>query len=151
MKDLIFGAVFIVLGISVIILAREFPVIPGMKYGADLFPTLIAIGMIIGGGVLSLNALVRLRQTGVVFHFPANMLRSSMGVLLPGLVVAAYALFSETFGSALIMWGGMLVLLLQQGIRRLPALAISVVATAVIILSFGYLLKVPLPTGPLGF
>ena len=44
MKDLIFGTTFIVLGITVIILAREFPVVPGMQYGADLFPTLIAIG-----------------------------------------------------------------------------------------------------------
>lgn len=151
MKDLIFGTTFIVLGITAIILAREFPVVPGMQYGADLFPTLIAIGMIIGGVILSFNALVRLRQTGVTLHLPANFFRSGVGVLLPCLMVVAYILLSETLGSALMMCGIMLVLLLSQGVRGLPALAISVVATTIISLSFGHLLNVPLPTGPLGF
>ncbi|VFB18335.1 tripartite tricarboxylate transporter TctB family protein [Pseudomonas fragi] len=151
MKDLIFGMTFIVVGIAVIILARDFPVVPGMQYGADLFPTLIAIGMLGGGVILSVSALVKLRQNGVAMSLPADWLRSSVGVLLPCLMVVAYILLSETFGSALVMWAIMLVLLLQQGVRYVPALAISVIASAVISLSFGHLLKVPLPTGPLGF
>ena len=151
MKDLVFGLIFIALGIVVIVLARDFPVVPGMHYGADLFPTLIAIGMIVGGALLSVTALKQISQNGVAIHIPQGFVRSSLGALLPCALVAAYVAFNETLGSALMMLVIMLVLLIQQGVRILPAAAISVTATAVISLSFWHLLKVPLPTGPLGF
>ncbi|MDH1263432.1 tripartite tricarboxylate transporter TctB family protein [Pseudomonas sp. GD03944] len=151
MKDLLFGLIFIVTGIAVLVLARDFPSVPGMQYGADLFPSLIAIGMILGGIILSLSAVKQLRQSTHTFQLPPRFLRSTLGAALPCVMVAAYILFNETLGSALMMLLIMLALLVQQGVRVLPAGAISVAATAVISLSFGHLLKVPLPTGPLGF
>ncbi|WP_372874479.1 tripartite tricarboxylate transporter TctB family protein [Pseudomonas sp.] len=151
MKDLVFGMIFIALGITVIVLARDFPAVPGMQYGADLFPTLIAIGMIGGGAVLSVTALGQIRQSTVDIRLPNDFLRSTLCAALPCLMVGAYILFNETLGAASMMLLIMLVLLIQQGVRILPAAAISVAATAVISLSFGHLLKVPLPTGPLGF
>lgn len=151
MKDLVFGLIFITLGIVVIVLARDFPAVPGMHYGPDLFPTLIAIGMIIGGTILGVSAMRQISQTGAAIHIAQGFIRSSLGALLPCVLVAAYVLFNETFGSALMMLLIMLMLLIQQGVRILPAVAISVTATTVISLSFGHLLKVPLPTGPLGF
>lgn len=151
MKDLVFGMAFIVLGIAVIVLARDFPAVPGMQYGADLFPSLIALGMIGGGAVLSITALGTLRQHAPTLRLPAGVLRTTLGAALPCLTVVAYILFNETLGAASMMVLIMLVLLLQQGVHLLRAAAISVVATAVISLSFGHLLKVPLPVGPLGF
>ncbi|HBX56310.1 tripartite tricarboxylate transporter TctB family protein [Pseudomonas sp. UBA2684] len=151
MKDLVFGMTFVALGIAVIILAQDFPAVPGMQYGADLFPTLIAIGMIGAGSVLSFTALGQIRQSSVAIRLPSGFLRSTLGVALPCLMVVVYILFNETLGAALTMLLIMLVLLVQQGVRILPAVAISVAATAVISLSFGHLLKVPLPVGPLGF
>lgn len=152
MKDLVFGMTFVALGIAVIILAQDFPVVPGMHYGADLFPTLIAIGMIGAGTVLSFTALGQIRQSSVAIRLPSGgFLRSTLGLALPCLMVVVYILFNETLGAALMMLLIMLVLMVQQGVRILPAVAISVAATTVISLSFGHLLKVPLPVGPLGF
>lgn len=66
-------------------------------------------------------------------------------------MVVAYIYLSEVIGAALTMVLVMLVLLFQGGVRWLPAILISVVSAAVISLSFGHMLKVPLPIGPFGF
>ncbi|MBG0839991.1 tripartite tricarboxylate transporter TctB family protein [Ectopseudomonas toyotomiensis] len=150
MKDLLFGIIFIALGITVWLLAREFPVVPGMQYGADLFPSLIAIGMTIGGLLLSISALRQLRTSGPAPSTPRLPL-PSFAVILPGVLVVAYIYLSDVLGAATMMLLIMLVLLVQRGVRVLPAIVIAAVATAVISLSFGHLLKVPLPVGPLGF
>lgn len=151
MKDLVFGVTFIALGALVIILAQDFPSVPGMQYGADLFPTLIAIGMIGAGAVLSFNAFGQIRQGAGGTRLPSGLLRSSLGAMLPAVMVGAYIGLNEILGSALTMLLIMLVLLIQQGVRIVPASAISLTATAVISLAFSHLLKVPLPIGPLGF
>lgn len=149
MKDLIFGLVFIALGITVWLLARDFPAVPGMQYGANLFPSMIAAGMVIGGALLSVTTLRKMRRNasasggGFVLPHP--------GLLVPCLMVVAYIYLSEVLGAALTMLLIMLILLLQGGVRWLPSLLISAVSTAVISLSFGHMLKVPLPSGPFGF
>lgn len=149
MKDLTFGLVFIALGITVWVLAQDFPAVPGMQYGANLFPSLIAAGMVIGGALLSVATLHKMRQSasasGGGFALPHP------GLLVPCLMVVAYIYLSEVLGAALTMLLIMLILLLQGGVRWLPSLLISAVSTAVISLSFGHMLKVPLPSGPFGF
>jgi hypothetical protein len=150
MKDLLFGVIFIVLGTTVWLLAREFPAVPGMQYGADLFPSLIAIGMTLGGLLLSINALRQLRISGPGQSTP-RLPRPSLAVILPGALVVAYIYLSDTVGAGPMMLLIMLALLVQRGVRVLPATLIAGVATLVISLSFGHLLKVPLPVGPLGF
>lgn len=150
MKDLLFGIIFIAFGITVWLLAREFPTVPGMQYGADLFPSLIAIGMTLGGLLLSISALRQLRASGPDQSAPRRPL-PSVAVILPGLLVVAYIYLSDVLGAATMMLLIMLVLLVQRGVRVLPAVAIAAVATTTISLSFGHLLKVPLPVGPLGF
>ena len=149
MKDLLFGLIFIALGLGVWLMAREFPVVPGMQYGADFFPTLIAIGMAAGGVLLSFNALRQLRTEGVGDNSGFGL--PSLAVLLPCALVVAYIYLSEVIGAAPMMLLIMLILLIQRGVRRMPSLVISLVATEVISISFGHLLKVPLPVGPLGF
>ncbi|TBU78443.1 tripartite tricarboxylate transporter TctB family protein [Phytopseudomonas daroniae] len=149
MKDLTFGLVFIALGITVWVLAQDFPAVPGMQYGANLFPSLIAAGMVIGGALLSVATLRKMRQSasasGGGFALPHP------GLLVPCLMVVAYIYLSEVIGAALSMLLIMLVLLFQGGVRWLPAILVSVAATAVISFSFGHMLKVPLPAGPFGF
>ncbi|UTW08160.1 tripartite tricarboxylate transporter TctB family protein [Pseudomonas benzenivorans] len=151
MKDFVFGVIFIALGIGVWLLAREFPVVPGMQYGADLFPTLIAVGMASGGALLGFSALRQLRAEGKSARLTSGFSLPGFGTLLPCALVVAYIYLSETLGAAPMMLVIMLTLLIQRGVRLMPALAISVVATAGISFSFGHLLKVPLPVGPLGF
>ncbi|WP_276488040.1 tripartite tricarboxylate transporter TctB family protein [Ectopseudomonas mendocina] len=148
MKDFLFGIIFIALGIAVWLMAREFPVVPGMQYGADFFPSLIALGMAAGGLLLAIGGARQLLASGLT---SGALQLPSLAVVLPVLLVLAYIYLSEILGAATMMLLIMLVLLLQRGVRVLPALTISVTATAVISLSFGHLLKVPLPIGPLGF
>lgn len=150
MKDFLFGIIFIALGIGVWLMAREFPVVPGMQYGADFFPTLIAIGMAVGGLLLAISGARQALAASAEGHAPRAPL-PSFAVILPCLLVVAYICFSEIVGAAPMMLLIMLVLLLQRGVRVLPAIAISAISTAVISLSFGHLLMVPLPVGPLGF
>lgn len=151
MKDLAFGLVFIALGITVWVLAQDFPAVPGMQYGANLFPSLIAAGMVIGGALLSVTTLRKMRRASSdnlgsgVFALPHP------GLLVPCLMVVAYIYLSEVLGATLTMLLIMLILLLLGGVRWLPSLLISAVSTAVISLSFGHMLKVPLPSGPFGF
>lgn len=151
MKDLLFGVAFIALAMSVWLMARQFPVVPGMAYGADLFPSLIAIGMAIGGAVLSFQGVRQLRAESRTAKLTFGFKRPNVAIVLPCALVVAYIYLSEILGAAPVMLLIMLTLLIFRGVRWLPAVAISVVATAVISLSFGHLLKVPLPIGPLGF
>jgi putative tricarboxylic transport membrane protein len=102
-----------------------------------------------GGALLSFNALRQLRVEGA--GKTAGFSLPSMAVLLPCASVVAYIYLSEVIGAAPMMLLIMLTLLIQRGVRLMPSLVISCVATAVISLSFGHLLKVPLPVGPLGF
>jgi putative tricarboxylic transport membrane protein len=151
MKDLIFGLVFIALGITVWVLASDFPAVPGMHYGANLFPSIIATGMIVGGALLSTLTLRKMRQASTNEGGGSGFALPSAGLLVPCLMVVAYIYLSEVLGAALSMLLIMLVLLFQGGVRWLPALLISSISTAVISLSFGHMLKVPLPIGPFGF
>ena len=151
MKDLVFGVIFIALAISVWLMAQEFPVVPGMPYGADLFPTMIAIGMAIGGTVLSFQAVRQLRAESQTSKLTFGFSLPSVGILLPCVLVVAYIYLSEIVGAASMMLLIMLTLLIFRGVRLRHAVGISVVATAVISLSFSYVLNVPLPIGPLGF
>jgi len=150
MKDLLFGIIFIAAGIIVWLLAREFPVVPGMQYGAGLFPSLIAVGMTMGGLLLSISALRQLRTSGPDQSTP-RLPMPSFAVILPAVLVVAYIYLNDVLGAATMMLLIMLVLFVQRGVRVLPAIIIATVATAAISLSFGHLLKVPLPVGPLGF
>ena len=88
---------------------------------------------------------------GDLFRIIVAVILPPLGVLLPCALVVAYIYLSEVIGAAPMMLLIMLTLLIQRGVRLMPSLVISLVATAVISLSFGHLLKVPLPIGPLGF
>ncbi|AVO52903.1 tripartite tricarboxylate transporter TctB family protein [Ectopseudomonas mendocina] len=151
MKDLILGIVFIALGITVWVLAQGFPAVPGMKYGASMFPSMIAGGMVIGGVLLSFVTVRKMRRTASPNVGSGGFALPHIGLLVPCLMVVAYIYLSEVIGTALTMVLVMLVLLFQGGVRWLPAILISVVSAAVISLSFGHMLKVPLPIGPFGF
>ena len=149
MKDLVLGLVFLALGVTVWLMAREFPVVPGMAYGADFFPSLIAIGMVLGGAALSVTSMIKLRSQARENGAP--MALPSPAVLMPVVMVIAYIYLSETIGAALCMTAIMLIMLITSGVRWIHSVWISVASAAVISLSFGHVLKVPLPIGPLGF
>jgi len=151
MKDLILGLLFAALGIAVIVMARSFGTIGGLQYGADLFPTLIGIGMLGGGLVLCVNALRQLASARAAGTPGATLSWPSPAVALPVLIVIGYILLADTLGTTACLALGMFVLFCSRGVRLLPGAALSVVAALLITLAFTRLLAVPLPLGPLGF
>jgi hypothetical protein len=151
MKDLILGTLFAALGIAVIIMARSFNPVSGLQYGANLFPTLIGIGMLAGGGTLVFGGARQLLRARAAGEVAAHVPRPSLVVLLPVAVVIGYIYLADTLGTGITLALGMFLLFCSRGVRVLPAVAISVVAALAVTLAFTRLLSVPLPLGPLGF
>ncbi len=120
----------------------------GQKYGPAWFPGLIAIGLVICGGLLVLG---RLRATASqpLAELPewirrpraAAAVASVLGGLLFYIFAAAALGFHITATLLLLVWARFL-----RASWRL-ALPIAIGATVVIHLSFYKLLKVPLPWG----
>jgi putative tricarboxylic transport membrane protein len=149
-NDAIFGAIFLLLGVVVVVHVQAFPMIPGQQVGPALFPGLVAAGLAVCGALLIFSG-IRNRATQPWYE-TADWLRS--GRHLIGLVaivggVAAYVLFANTIGflivAPILLWIWCIVL----GVDRLRALMVAVAATAIIWYAFYKLLRVPLPWGVL--
>ena len=149
-NDAIFGAIFLLLGIVVVVHVQVFPKIPGQQVGPALFPGLVATGLAVCGALLIFSG-IRNRATQPWYE-TADWLRS--GRHLIGLVaivggVAAYVMFANTIGflivAPILLWVWFTVL----GVDRLRALVVAVVATGIIWYTFYKLLRVPLPWGVL--
>jgi len=151
MKDLILGLLFAALGIAVIVMARSFNAIGGMQYGANLFPTLIGIGMLGGGIALCVGAMRQLSRARAAGEQAARLPWPSPAVLLPVLIVIGYIFLADVLGTAACLALGMLVMFCARGVRLLPGALLSGAAALLITFAFTRLLAVPLPLGPLGF
>lgn len=131
------------LGLAAMLLARDFPPIPGQAYGPSLFPMLLgaallgcAIGVALQApGPKPGSATARGRIAGLSF------------ALAPLLVVLAW----DVAGWPLIALGLGTALLILGGARPLVALVAAACFAAVTWMLFAMLLRVPLPRGPLDF
>src|SRR5690349_6075627 len=126
--DALIGAVLVLFGAIVLWHVQGFPPIPGQKYGAALFPRLVAAGFVLCGLLLVLRGA---RAGGA---------RLGLGV---------YVLLADSLGFHLI--GTLLVLCWTFAFGARPALAVgvAVLAPIVIHLAFYKLLRIPLPWGVL--
>jgi putative tricarboxylic transport membrane protein len=147
-NDALIGAALVVLGAVVLWHIQGFPPMPGQKYGPAWFPGLIAIGLVLCGGLLMAS---RLRATApeALFAFPewtqraqpvASVVSVVAGLLAYVLAVDALG-FHITAAALLLVWSRLL------GASWKLALPVAVAATVVIHLAFYKLLKVPLPWG----
>jgi putative tricarboxylic transport membrane protein len=149
-NDAVMGALLLVLAAAIGIYVSSFPGMSGQRYGAALFPGMIAAGLA-ACGVLLLARGVREKAPAVEFapwtREPA--LAANFALICGALLFYVYA--SEPLG---FMPTGTLLLLalfLKLGVRPLRAAVVAPVAVLVIHLLFYKLLKVPLPWGVLGF
>jgi putative tricarboxylic transport membrane protein len=146
-NDAVIGLALILVGAWTIWYAQGFPAMPGQKYGPDLFPKLIAVGLIIGGvilvgaGIKARAPLVRLGSWARSAHLTLNL------VSVP-LALVFYILFSDTLGfllaATLVL--AALITLYRHG-HVVTSVLIAIVATVVIQQAFSRLLLVPLPRG----
>jgi len=145
-NDAIIGLVLIAVAAVTIWLTRDFPAMPGQKYGPALFPTIIASGLGLGGLILVL--------TGLRSGAPALRLadwtrdpRAVTNVIAVPVALLLYILVSETLGfllTAIILTFALLVLFRR---RPVSSLVIALAAALVIQQAFTRLLLVPLPRG----
>jgi putative tricarboxylic transport membrane protein len=148
LHDALTGAALAIFGAVVLWHVQGFPPIPGQKYGAALFPRLIACGLALcglllvvrgvraGGPWLALGAWTsRPRAVAAFFSVVAG---------LGAYVVLADPLGFHLTGFVLLLWWTLVF-----GARPAVAAAIAVIAPIVIHLAFYKLLRIPLPWGVL--
>jgi putative tricarboxylic transport membrane protein len=149
-NDAISGLFFILFGMLIFYLTRDFPIMPGQKYGADLFPRLIGLFMGLGGLALIIRG-IRTRN-GAPWVTVMDWVSSPRHVTNFFLVIAVlifYIFVSDPLGfipTAFICLMTLLVWLRGLAYWR-SSVMISIVAVIVIQQFFGEFLRVPLPWG----
>jgi putative tricarboxylic transport membrane protein len=149
-NDAIFGAIFTLLGVVILVHVQGFPNIPGQQYGAAIFPGLVAAGLVVCGLLLVVSG-VRSRQDQRWYE-AGEWLGSRRHVAAALAIVAgvaAYIVLADVLGF-LIVAPLLLVLWFRAlGVGWRSAIFSAVVTTLVIWYSFYKLLRVPLPWGVL--
>ena len=147
-SDFLVGIIFIGAGISIFIEAKTFPAIRGQLYGSSFFPSLIGVAMMVGGATLCATAALK-RKIFPLIVLP-EWLKSSRGIgsfVLILTTLGFYILLADTLGFCLTAFLIILVIQKWMGARILPAVIISLAATAVFYTIFSVLLRVPLSRG----
>ena len=149
-NDAISGIFFILFGILLFYLTRDFPIMPGQKYGADLFPRLIGFFMGVGGIALIFRG-VRERN-GRPWAEVMDWLSSPKHVANFFLVIGTlvfYILVSDTLGFMPTAFICLFVLLtwLRGAEYWRSSVGVSILSVFVIQQFFGAFLRVPLPWG----
>jgi putative tricarboxylic transport membrane protein len=149
-NDAISGIFFMLFGLLVFYLTRDFPIMPGQRYGAALFPRLVALFMGIGGLALIIRG-IRARSEVpwiVVMDWVTSPRHLASFFLLMGVLIF-YIVVSNSLGFIPTTFICLFVLLVWlRGISSwLSSAAISILTTIVIQQFFGEFLRVPLPWG----
>jgi putative tricarboxylic transport membrane protein len=147
-NDAIFGAVFLLLGIVILVHVQAFPKIPGQHYGPAIFPGVVAAGLAICGALLIVSG-VRDRAGAPWFEI-ADWVRSRQHLVAFAAIVGgvvAYILWADDLGFLLLAPVVLFAWLVALQVRALPAAVTAVVVSFAIWYAFYKLLRVPLPWG----
>jgi putative tricarboxylic transport membrane protein len=148
LNDSLIALLLIALAVAVMVHASGFPLMPGQSFGPALFPTLIAVGLILAG--LSLIAIrVRSGHTQPVLEVDP-WVRNPQLLFDFLLVVGAllfYILFSDELGYFIVAPIALAAFLFATGTRGLIVLPVALVVPLLMHYVFYTLLKVPLPWG----
>ena len=148
-SDVISGALFLALAVFIFVYAQTLPPMPGQRYGAGAFPTLIALGL---GGFSLLMMVQAWRRRGPdarwieVADWARD--RKTLGnFLLAMALILVYVFLSERVGFIPLSIAILLILFWRQGIPLRNGAVVAVAATLAIQVAFSDLLRVPLPRG----
>ncbi len=147
-NDAVFGAVFLLLGVVVLVHVQAFPKIPGQQVGPAIFPGILSALLAVCGALLIVSG-VRHRAEQPWYE-TAEWMRSgrhfiAFAAIIGGVV--AYVLLANPVGFLIVAPVLLFVWMSVLGVRPLPALAFAALATLVIWYAFYKLLRVPLPWG----
>jgi Tripartite tricarboxylate transporter TctB family len=120
-RDLLAGLAFLVFGAAVATLSVAYPMGSARRIGPGLFPTILAVGLMLVGALLSLQAL---RRRAPITASPAQWraLASTLGA------VAAFALLLQPAGLALTVFVSALACaagVREFALRRAALIALS--------------------------
>jgi putative tricarboxylic transport membrane protein len=148
-NDAVMGALLLVLAAAIGIYVSGFPGMSGQRYGAALFPGMIAAGLAGCGALLFTRGV---REKAPAFEFApwtrVPALAANFALVCGALLFYIYA--ADTLGFMVTGTLMLLVMFLKLRVRFLPAIMVAPLAALVIHLLFYKLLKVPLPWGILG-
>lgn len=145
------GLFIIALGIAVIWAVSGFPNMPGHSFGPGLFPSMIAGGLLICGGLLLARTLRTAPAGGFRLdaaawrHHPRGAVAGAMMVA----AILAFIFFGEDVGFQIIGFVTLLAFYLWLGRTPVMALAVAAGVTLALDLLFRVVLHVPVPSGPL--
>ena len=151
-NDAVWGALFLLLSVAILLHVQSFPTIPGQKVGPALFPGVIAVGL----GVCALLLIARgivARAKGsesASWFVGGEWMRSPRHLLAFALVVGVnvfYILLVDRLGFVLTGTIYLAVLFAVFGVRFRNNLPLALAITLVIHYAFYKLLRVPLPWG----
>ena len=149
-NDAVMGALLLILAAAIGIYVSGFPGMSGQRYGAALFPGMIAAGLAACGALLLARGV---RAKAPAFEFASwtrvPALAANFALVCGALLFYIYV--AETLGFLVTGSLLLLALFLKLGVRPLPAIMVAPAAALVIHLLFYKLLKVPLPWGILAF
>ena len=143
LRRLAAAAPFGLIGLAAILLARDFPPIPGQVYGPALFPVALGVG-------LALCAILVALQAPVPAGAPATV-RGRIAALGAALAPLLVMLGWDVMGWPLMAFGLGAALLMLAGTRPVPALLAGAAVAALTWVIFAMVLRVPLPRGLLTF
>lgn len=150
-SDRVIGPVLLLFGVVVIWGASGLPTVPGVRFGADLMPSLIGVCLIgLGlsiavGGFASKerDRLLDISEWSVSLRNKLAAIWSLGGLILGGLLF-------EVIGFPLLGVIYMAVLMTLMGTRPRTTAAVSIFVVAALYIGFSKGLLVPLPAGLLG-
>ena len=149
-NDAVFGALLLVLGLTVLVHVQSFPKIPGQNVGPALFPGSIAVVLVVCALLLILTGV---RSRAQVAWFEAlPWLRSPRHAAALVAVIAstiAYIVLANAVGFLIVAPLALVAMFIAFGVRPVTAVVVAVVGTLVIWYAFYKLLRVPLPWGVL--
>jgi len=154
LNDAVWGALFILLSVALLLHVQSFPTIPGQKIGPALFPGIIAVGLAVCGALLIVKGLAVRAQGREHAHWVAlaPWVGSPRHVLAFFTVIAVnvfYILLVDKLGFIPTAVIYLAVLFAVFGVSPRWNLPIAIIVTLLIHYSFYKMLKVPLPWGVL--
>lgn len=151
MRDFLLGLAFAIAGVAIVAVARTYPTMPTLQFGPGLFPSMIGVGMFVGGTLLACRRVKVLRAAkaspiAALKHYDYRALLMS---LVPCALIVFYILAADRLGAALCMAISMAALMLMRGARLWVAIVVSGAVAGMIFWLFSRYLLIPLPSGTL--
>lgn len=147
-SDLLSGVVFLIFGLSVIFQAGRLPAIGGGVLSPGFFPSILGIGLALGGTIIAGKALLR-KAVFPIIHFEPWMkdCRKIITIVLICLLIPFFAFASPLLGTIITSFIILMSMMLVQKQKLMTSFIVSAIVSLAVYLLFSKAMGVPLPVG----